>query len=277
MPDGACNLTRGTTIDEGSGTADGTEPSSSTAADDAGSLSSGTVIDDGSGTAEGTKASSPVDDNTDLDSGTVIDDGSGAAEGTKPSWMADIGAGGNLSSGTVIEDGSGAAEGARSSSSEVEVAGSLCSGIVIGIVIDEGSGVAEGTELSSSNVDVAGNRCSRTFINDGSGAAERMKSPSPTDVEVAGGLDDIDCPSSHLCSGPRFSSPSSSSLSSFFLHALGLQRANFSWSFISYAVSMLRSATSCPLFIIGEIMSISDCRLFVKRWMETPRASRVSK
>ena len=49
--------------------------------------------------------------------------------------------------GNATEEGSGAAEGTKTSSSEVEVAGSLCSGIVI----DESSGVTKGMKPSSSS------------------------------------------------------------------------------------------------------------------------------
>jgi len=52
-------------IDDGSGTADGAEPSSSTGVDDAGNLSSGALIDDGLGTSKGKKSSPPVDRDAD--------------------------------------------------------------------------------------------------------------------------------------------------------------------------------------------------------------------
>ena len=84
------------------------------------------MVDDGSGTAEGTESPLPftiVDVSRNLSSGNVIDAGSGTAEGTRSSpFTVDVTA--NLDSGVTIEDGSGAAEGTVSLSS-VEVAGNL--------------------------------------------------------------------------------------------------------------------------------------------------------
>ena len=94
---------------------------SSLAINDACDLNRGTMVDDGSGPADGTTSS---DTTGNLNNRNVMDGGSGGAEGTKSSWSADIDASVNPSSGFVVDGGSGT-EGAIKSFSVVEVAGNL--------------------------------------------------------------------------------------------------------------------------------------------------------
>ena len=211
------------------------------------------MVDDGSGQADGTTSS---DTTGNLNKNDVIDGGSGGAEGTKSSWSVDIDAGINPSSGVVIDGGSGAAEGAIKSSSVVEVAGNLCTNTVI----DRGSGAAEGTKLSSSDAGVAVDRC-RSFVDDGPGVVERMKSPSST-VEIRC-IDD-----NGWCSDPRYLSVrfpfSLGSSGSSVLRASNV-RTSGPFPFSVDPCSGLMALAPCSLFIFGAIISIADCRLFMNR------------
>jgi len=129
-------------IDEGMGSAEGTQ-SSSLAEVASSNLYNGTIIDGCWGETEGTKSSSSdVDNGEDIEgnlSNGIIDDGSGAADGTKSSSSANDANAGNLYTEALIDDGSGTMEGTKSLPSVDVYCGDL------------NSGAAEGTKSRSSD------------------------------------------------------------------------------------------------------------------------------